>query len=185
MSIAPHLSPTLWDAVYADTEFDRRPIPDAYAADDKAAILELAARMADEPEAVLPRFVELAMDIGAGVSAGLSFFEGGPGAGVFWWRHLHGTLAVFEEATTPRDFSPCGVTLDRRLQRHPAGGVVDPALCWGVGTLGHPLGRLQYTRSLPWRSCPFADRRGCLPRRCRRGKQGAKLALPIVSERLL
>jgi two-component sensor histidine kinase len=104
----------LANAVYPEGELASRPVPAMDFAQDKAAIQELAVRMVDEPEAVLPRFVELAMEIGEGVSAGFSLFEGGPGAGVFRWRHLHGSLAAFENATTPRDFSPCGVVLDRR-----------------------------------------------------------------------
>ncbi len=114
MFAVPRVNADLANAVYPDGELDRRPVPERDHATDKAAIQDLAARMVDEPEAVLPRFVELAMKIGGGVSAGLSLFEGGPGAGVFRWRHLHGSLAAFESATTPRDFSPCGVVLDRK-----------------------------------------------------------------------
>jgi hypothetical protein len=33
-------------------------------------------------------------------------------AGIFRWHHLTGRLAAFAGATTPRDFSPCGVCLD-------------------------------------------------------------------------
>lgn len=80
---------------------------------EKHAIQELAARMVDEPEAVLPHFVKLAMKMTGSVSAGLSLLEATPAPPVFRWRYLQGTLAVFENATTPRDFSPCGVTLDR------------------------------------------------------------------------
>lgn len=80
---------------------------------EKNALQELAARMVDEPEAVLPRFVELAMKMTGGVSAGLSLLEATPTPPVFRWRYLQGKLAAFENATTPRDFSPCGVTLDR------------------------------------------------------------------------
>jgi two-component sensor histidine kinase len=79
---------------------------------EKHAIQDLAARMVDEPEAVLPRFVELAMNMTGGVSAGLSLLERTAPA-VFRWRFLQGRLAAFENATTPRDHSPCGVTLDR------------------------------------------------------------------------
>ena len=32
---------------------------------------------------------------------------------MFRWRYLRGLLAPFEGATTPRNFSPCGITLDR------------------------------------------------------------------------
>ncbi|MET0660666.1 MAG: HWE histidine kinase domain-containing protein [Steroidobacteraceae bacterium] len=89
---------------------------------EKQAIQELAARMVNAPEAVLPRFVDLAMQMTGGVSAGLSLFEPNPDPGVFRWRYLRGRLAPFEDATTPRNFSPCGITLDRNgpvLSLHP------------------------------------------------------------------
>ncbi|MCX7355881.1 MAG: hypothetical protein NTY59_13835 [Alphaproteobacteria bacterium] len=78
--------------------------------------------MADHPEEVLPRFVDLAMEITGGISAGLSLYEENPAPGVFRWRYLRGVLAPFENATTPRNFSPCGITLDRNgpvLSLHP------------------------------------------------------------------
>jgi two-component sensor histidine kinase len=58
----------------------------------------------------------------AGISAGLSLYEPDPAPGVFRWRYLRGALAPFEGATTPRNFSPCGITLDQNapvLSRHP------------------------------------------------------------------
>ncbi len=78
--------------------------------------------MARQPEDVLPRFVDLAMEMTGGVSAGLSLYEENPAPGVFRWRYLRGTLSPFENATTPRNFSPCGITLDRNaptLSTHP------------------------------------------------------------------
>jgi two-component sensor histidine kinase len=69
---------------------------------------------------VLPRFVELAMQMTGGTAARLSIFESD--SAVFRWMHLCGELATFEGATTPRHYSPCGVTLDKRapvLCRHP------------------------------------------------------------------
>lgn len=81
----------------------------------------LAVAMADEPEKVLPQLVDQAMKLNGGSAAGLSLFEPGPEP-VFRWRHLQGILARFEDATTPRDHSPCGITLDcnnATLARHP------------------------------------------------------------------
>ena len=89
---------------------------------EKLALQDLAAMMADRPDDVLPRFVDLAMDLTGGVSAGLSLYEPDPPPGVFRWRYLRGMLSPFEHATTPRNFSPCGVTLDRNspvLSVHP------------------------------------------------------------------
>lgn len=99
--------------VYITEELVRRRTRPADYLGEKSALQDLAARMVDEPEAVLPRFVELAMSMTGGVSAGLSLLEPTPVPAVFRWRYLQGRLAAFENATTPRDFSPCGVTLDR------------------------------------------------------------------------
>src|SRR5277367_779477 len=89
---------------------------------EKLALQDLAMRMADQPEEVLPRFVDLALEMTGGVSAGLSLYEEDPAPGVFRWQYLRGALAPFNGATTPRDFSPCGITLDRNapvLSLHP------------------------------------------------------------------
>ena len=71
--------------------------------------------MSAQPEQVLPRFVALAMDICEADTAGMSLYEDVPGTpGIFRWHHLTGVLAPFNGGTTPRNFSPCGVCLDRR-----------------------------------------------------------------------
>ena len=88
----------------------------------KRAILELATKMVDSAEEVLPRFVDFAMELAGGVAAGISVFESEARPPVFRWAFLRGSLAAFEGVTTPRDFSPCGVTLDDdrpTLARHP------------------------------------------------------------------
>lgn len=85
-------------------------------------MLDLASRMADASNQVLPRFVELAMEVTGAVSAGLSIFDAEGEPDVFRWMHLHGSLARFEGAATPRDNSPCGATLDANaptLMAHP------------------------------------------------------------------
>ncbi|MET3667958.1 HWE histidine kinase domain-containing protein [Caulobacter sp. 1776] len=109
--------------VYITDELASRPVKPADHLREKHAVQELAMRMADQPEQVLPRFVDLAMELTGGVSAGLSLYEPDPpGPGVFRWRYLRGSLAAFEHATTPRESSPCGVTLDLNgpvLARHP------------------------------------------------------------------
>jgi two-component sensor histidine kinase len=89
---------------------------------EKKAIQELAGRMVHEPEQMLPRFVDLAMELTGGISAGLSLLEEFPAPAVFRWRYLRGALAPFENATTPRNYSPCGITLDQNgpvLSLHP------------------------------------------------------------------
>lgn len=80
---------------------------------EKQDLQDLARRLGEAPADVLPRFVALAMQTSGGTSAGLSLYETEPAPGVFRWHHLAGELARFEGATTPREDSPCGVTLDR------------------------------------------------------------------------
>jgi GAF domain-containing protein len=53
------------------------------------------------------------MEMTDGVAAGISLYEENPAPGVFRWQYLRGALARFNGATTPRNFSPCGITLDR------------------------------------------------------------------------
>ncbi|MDA9476937.1 hypothetical protein XI03_21125 [Bradyrhizobium sp. CCBAU 65884] len=77
---------------------------------EKVAIQDLAKVMSDHPDEVLQRLVKLGMEICEAHSAGISIFE--PEPGQFRWHALAGELATFEGATTPRNFSPCGVCLD-------------------------------------------------------------------------
>jgi hypothetical protein len=108
--------------VYITHELDRRVPMKTDFLQEKLALQDLAARMVDLPEQVLPRFVDLALEMTGGVSAGLSLYEENPAPGIFRWRYLRGVLAPFENATTPRNFSPCGITLDRNrpvLSLHP------------------------------------------------------------------
>ena len=102
-------------------ELSRRPLRPADLWREKEALHDLAARMLDQPDEVLPRFVELAMTIAGGSSAGLSLLEPDPAPGIFRWHHVCGDFTPFEGTTTPRDDSPCGVTLDHAgpvLTRH-------------------------------------------------------------------
>ena len=101
------------DEVYITDELYLRPAKQPNYLREKQALQELASRIAHEPAAVLPKFVELAMELTGGVSAGLSLYEPDPAPGIFRWTHLYGSLARFNGATTPRNNSPCGVTLDR------------------------------------------------------------------------
>ena len=89
---------------------------------EKLALQDLALQMADHPADVLPRLVDLAIEICGGVSGGISLYEENPSPGVFRWHYLRGDLQKFTGGTTPRAFSPCGVTLDLKtpiLAEHP------------------------------------------------------------------
>ena len=113
--------PNVADVFITEELYRRAPKKTDYL-QEKLALQDLAARMADQPEEVLPRFVDLALEMTGGVSAGLSLYEENPPPGVFRWTYLRGLLEPFNGATTPREFSPCGITLDRNapvLSVHP------------------------------------------------------------------
>lgn len=93
-------------------ELDCRPVDSPDYLEEKKAIQDLVLRMGEAPGEVLPRFVELAMSMTGGETAGISIYEAEP-VPIFRWHHLRGELARFNNATTPRHHSPCGVTLDR------------------------------------------------------------------------
>jgi two-component sensor histidine kinase len=108
--------------VFITAALDSRPAPRPDYRMEKDALQRLVASMAQRPEAILPEFVQLAMVLTNGVSAGLSLLEEAGGVEVFRWHHLVGLLSPFEGATTPRNESPCGVTVDACspvLTRHP------------------------------------------------------------------
>jgi hypothetical protein len=96
--------PVRFEDVYVPGELEGRAAPTADYLQEKLALQELALRLSDAPDEVLPKFVELAMELGGGISAGLSLFEDVPGTpGVFRWHNLCGVLQPFNGATTPRD----------------------------------------------------------------------------------
>ncbi|WP_419826319.1 PAS domain S-box protein [Sphingomonas sp.] len=79
----------------------------------RAALAELARRMVEAPQSVLPRLVDLAQELTGAESAGISVEEEQDGEpGVFRWRDLTGRFAPFIGSTMPRASSPCGMALD-------------------------------------------------------------------------
>ena len=74
----------------------------------------LADAWAVSPENLIDTFLKMPLELcGAGTS-GLSLLESGAsGEQVFRWTNLAGKLAKCVGGTAPRNFSPCGVTLDR------------------------------------------------------------------------
>ena len=106
-------SPHVADVFITD-ELPRRPVGSADYLREKLAMQDLARQMVEHPGEVLPKLVSLAMEICGAASAGLSLYEPLEGTpGIFRWHHLVGILERFNGATTPRDFSPCGICLDQ------------------------------------------------------------------------
>jgi PAS domain S-box-containing protein len=90
----------------------------------QAIAMQLVARqMASHPQTLLQKLVDIALDLCNAGSAGISLLETTPtGEEVFRAHVLAGALAQYIGGTTPRDFSPCGVTLERgtpQLFSHP------------------------------------------------------------------
>jgi two-component sensor histidine kinase len=110
-SVKPQIPlPEAVASVFITEELERRAPATPDYLREKLAIQELAQHLSDKPDAILSRLVKLAMDICDADSSGISIFE--PEERQFRWYALSGQLATFEGATTPRDFSPCGVCLD-------------------------------------------------------------------------
>src|SRR4051812_19415939 len=75
------------------------------------ALVALAREMANSPHTILQKLVETALELCGADSAGISILE--KDLNVFRWHAVAGGFAEFVGATLPRDFSPCGVVLDR------------------------------------------------------------------------
>jgi signal transduction histidine kinase len=90
----------------------RRRKPNSY--QENLALKTLARAMANAPEKLIDTMLQFALDLCCAGTAGLSLLETLPdGEQVFRWTNLAGELKDYVGGTTPRNFSPCGVTLDR------------------------------------------------------------------------
>lgn len=84
----------------------------------------LAHVAATSPDHLLDFFLKMPIDLCGAGSSGLSVYDpNAPGEQVFHWTNVSGRLEKYVGGTTPRNFSPCGVTLDRKspqLFKYPA-----------------------------------------------------------------
>lgn len=80
---------------------------------ENAAMMELMGELANDPESVAQRLVEVALRLTAAGSAGLSLAETEDGKEIFRWIATAGEYARYLHGTMPRDFSPCGEVLRR------------------------------------------------------------------------
>ena len=80
---------------------------------ESAAMMELVKALADDPESVAQRLVEVALNLTAAGSAGLSVAESEDGKEIFRWIATAGEYSRYLRGTMPRDFSPCGEVLRR------------------------------------------------------------------------
>ncbi|MBW4490720.1 MAG: response regulator [Trichocoleus desertorum ATA4-8-CV12] len=81
---------------------------------ENRAMRTLAQEMTHNSASLQQTLVEIALELCQAGTAGVSLLETtATGEEVFRWTALAGTLAKSVGDTTPRDFSPCGVCLDR------------------------------------------------------------------------
>ncbi len=114
--------------VLITAELARRPARAPYLQAENDAFFTVARRLATRAgtDAVLETLVHTAVRLCGAGTAGISLLEtpdrseeaqAAQGTdrcdAVFRWTHMAGQMAASTGGTTPRDFSPCGITLDR------------------------------------------------------------------------
>ena len=142
------------DDVLITPELFRRPSRPSDHQTENGALVTLAREMADNPRNLLQKLVEMAVGLCRAGSAGISLLKTGANGEIFFWEALAGVYAPHVGGTTPRDFSPCGTTLDRgapQLFSWPARyftyfGAVEPPIVEGLvipfSVGGRPLGTI-------------------------------------------
>lgn len=99
-------------------------------------MIELATALADAPDQVLQSVSDLACRLCGAESAGISLQEVENGREVFRWRATSGRMQPYLNGVMPRDFSPCGLVLERRATQLMA----DPVRHYPyISQLGVPL----------------------------------------------
>ncbi|HVE54010.1 MAG TPA: GAF domain-containing protein [Ramlibacter sp.] len=76
------------------------------------AFIALARTLVHVPGSALQRFAELAMEGTGADSAGISLEERDEQGAFFRWIATAGEFSRYVNGTMPRDFSPCGTTVD-------------------------------------------------------------------------
>jgi PAS domain S-box-containing protein len=110
------------ESVVSTPELRKRPSrsPDYQA--ESHALSALAQEMANSPQNVLQKLVDVALELTRGQSAGVSILEEEKGRQIFRWHAVAGQWAGYLGGTMLREASPCGTVLDRNaslLLSHP------------------------------------------------------------------
>jgi signal transduction histidine kinase/PAS domain-containing protein len=104
---------TLDDILITEELSRRSPRPPNLLSENQA-LHTLARQLVNQPETMLQSLVDIALDLCCAGTAGVSLLETtANGEEVFRWNVLAGALAQYVGGTTLRNFSPCGVCLDR------------------------------------------------------------------------
>jgi PAS domain S-box-containing protein len=104
---------TLNDILITEELSNRSPRPPNLLSENQA-LHTLAQQMVNQPETMLQSLVDISLDLCSAGTAGVSLLETTPdGEEIFRPNVLAGRLAQHVGGTTPRNFSPCGVCLER------------------------------------------------------------------------
>lgn len=98
----------LSDVLITSKLLSRRRRPNSEA--ENVALRSLARVMAEKPHQLIDTLLNVAVQLCEADTAGLSVLD--TREQVFRWTNLAGSLSKYIGGTTPRDFSPCGVTMD-------------------------------------------------------------------------
>ncbi len=121
----PTLPETELERVISTSQLNRRTPHAPRPAAESRGLRRLARTLSENPESILQTLCDVALDVCEADTAGISILEEEDAASIFRWRGLAGVYAPQLGGMTPRDFSPCGTTMDRgtpqlfsRLARH-------------------------------------------------------------------
>jgi hypothetical protein len=112
---APEVEIPELEGVIATKTFLTRPAHPLKPGTEVECLLELGRLMAaNDPARVLARISAYALELCRAESAGFSLVEPGEDGGeIFRWSATAGRMRPYEGGTTPADFSPCGICLQR------------------------------------------------------------------------
>lgn len=95
------------DLLYRRTPRAARP------AAERRALDRLGRAIVESPESIFQTLTDVAVEVCGADTAGISILEKDDNGGHFRWRAISGLYAAHLGGMTPRDFSPCGTTIDR------------------------------------------------------------------------
>jgi signal transduction histidine kinase len=126
MSHSPHVQPVVGSSrpesqvcgsleeILVNGDLCSRPLRMPDLESESKALRTLAREMANSPKQMPDTLLQLAVELCHAGTAGLSLIETLPaGEQIFRWTNLAGKLKDHVGGFTPRNFSPCGVSLDR------------------------------------------------------------------------
>jgi GAF domain-containing protein len=102
-----------------DQEFLQRKRPADHVNRHFEALHRLAHVFAEEPDAILQKLVDIAVEFCGADSSGISLEEPDQAGNLrFRWIVVAGSFSPYLNGTTPRLYSPCGTCLDRKQPQH-------------------------------------------------------------------